>query len=98
MITIGDLIAEIFPADAELLTSDALLGREVTWGSHVWRVVGVFEAGGSVSESEVWTDLSVLQGVYRRGNTVQVVRAQALQRSQRTGERVSQRCLCFWTC
>jgi putative ABC transport system permease protein len=52
------------------------LGREVTWGSHVWRVVGVFEAGGSVSESEVWTDLSVLQGVYRRGNSVQVVRAQ----------------------
>jgi putative ABC transport system permease protein len=51
------------------------LGREVTWGSHVWRVVGLFEAGGSVSESEVWTDLSVLQGVYRRGNSVQVVRA-----------------------
>ncbi|NJD31525.1 MAG: FtsX-like permease family protein [Gammaproteobacteria bacterium] len=51
------------------------LGREVTWGSHVWRVVGVFEAAGSVSESEVWTDLTVLQGVYRRGNTVQVVRA-----------------------
>jgi putative ABC transport system permease protein len=24
------------------------LGREVTWGSHVWRVVGVFEAGVSV--------------------------------------------------
>lgn len=52
------------------------LGRVVTWGSHDWRVVGVFEAGGSVSESEVWTDLSVLQGVYRRGNSVQVVRAQ----------------------
>jgi putative ABC transport system permease protein len=52
------------------------LGQEVKWGSHTWRVVGVFEAGGSVSESEVWTDLSVLQGVYRRGNSVQVVRAQ----------------------
>jgi len=51
------------------------LGREVVWGSHVWRVVGVFEAGGSVSESEVWTDLAVLQGVYRRGSSVQVVRA-----------------------
>jgi putative ABC transport system permease protein len=51
------------------------LGREVKWGSHLWRVVGVFEAGGSISESEVWTDLSVLQGVYRRGNSVQVVRA-----------------------
>lgn len=52
------------------------LGREVTWGSQDWRVVGVFEAGGSVSESEVWTDLTVLQGVYRRGNSVQVIRAQ----------------------
>jgi putative ABC transport system permease protein len=52
------------------------LGRIVTWGSHQWRVVGVFEAGGSVSESEVWTDLTVLQGVYRRGNSVQVVRVQ----------------------
>jgi putative ABC transport system permease protein len=51
------------------------LGRDVTWGSHVWRVVGVFEAGGSVSESEVWTDLTVLQGVYRRTSSVQVVRA-----------------------
>jgi putative ABC transport system permease protein len=52
------------------------LGRKVLWGSQWWRVVGVFEAGGSVSESEVWTDLSVLQSVYRRGNSVQVVRAQ----------------------
>jgi putative ABC transport system permease protein len=52
------------------------LGRIVTWGSQDWRVVGVFEAGGSVAESEVWTDLTVLQGVYRRGNAVQVVRVQ----------------------
>jgi len=51
------------------------LGRVVTWGSHSWRVVGIFEAGGSVSESEVWTDLTLLQGVYRRGNSVQSVRA-----------------------
>ncbi len=52
------------------------LGREVTWGSQTWRVVGVFSAGGSVSESEVWTDVVVLRGVYRRGNTVQIARAQ----------------------
>jgi putative ABC transport system permease protein len=51
------------------------LGRQVQWGSQRWRVVGVFEAGGSVSESEVWTDIVVLRGVYRRGNTVQSVRA-----------------------
>ena len=52
------------------------LGREVKWGSQTWRVVGVFAAGGSVSESEVWTDAVVLRGVYRRGNSVQIVRAQ----------------------
>jgi putative ABC transport system permease protein len=52
------------------------LGEQVKWGSTTWRVVGVFEAGGSVSESEVWTDAVVLRGVYRRGNTVQSVRAQ----------------------
>jgi putative ABC transport system permease protein len=51
------------------------LGEQVKWGSTVWTVVGVFEAGGSVSESEVWTDAVVLRGVYRRGNTVQSVRA-----------------------
>jgi len=51
------------------------LGREVRWGTQTWKVVGVFEAGGSVSESEVWTDAVVLRGVYRRGNTVQSVRA-----------------------
>jgi putative ABC transport system permease protein len=52
------------------------LGQDVKWGSTTWRVVGVFEAGGSVSESEVWTDAVVLRGVYRRGNSVQIVRAQ----------------------
>ncbi len=52
------------------------LGQTVTWGSHDWTVVGVFEAGGSVSESEVWADLQVLRGVYRRSSMVQVVRAQ----------------------
>jgi putative ABC transport system permease protein len=52
------------------------LGASVKWGATHWTVVGVFEAGGSVSESEVWTDAVVLRGVYRRGNSVQIVRAQ----------------------
>jgi putative ABC transport system permease protein len=34
----------------------------------------MFEAGGSVSESELWTDVRVLQGAYRRGNSFQSVR------------------------
>jgi len=52
------------------------LGSVVRWGSNTWRVVGVFEAGGSVAESEVWTDATLLQGAYRRGNTFQSVRVQ----------------------
>ena len=37
--------------------------------------MGAFEAGGGVAESELWTDVRVLQGAYRRGNSYQVVRA-----------------------
>jgi putative ABC transport system permease protein len=35
----------------------------------------VFEAGGSVSETELWCDARVLQGAYRRGNSYQSVLA-----------------------
>jgi putative ABC transport system permease protein len=51
------------------------VGDTVRFGSLEWRVVGRFEDGGSVSESEVWGDVHVLQGVYDRGNTYQSVRA-----------------------
>jgi putative ABC transport system permease protein len=37
--------------------------------------VGLFEANGSVSETEVWADARILQGVYRRGNSFQLVMA-----------------------
>jgi putative ABC transport system permease protein len=36
-------------------------------------VVGIFDAGGSVSESELWCDAKVLQPAYRRGNSYQSV-------------------------
>ncbi len=49
-------------------------GSAIRFGQSEWRVVGVFEAGGSVSESELWTDVRVLQGAYRRGNSFQSVR------------------------
>jgi putative ABC transport system permease protein len=67
------------------------LGREVRWGSHTWRVVGVFSTDGSVAESEVWADLPVMQALFRRGNSVQVVRArlespQAIGRVRRSLE------------
>lgn len=50
------------------------LGETVRFGQTEWTVVGVFEDGGSVSESELWTDVRVLQNAYRRGNSFQSVR------------------------
>ncbi len=50
------------------------LNETVRFGQTEWTVVGVFEAGGSVSESELWTDVRVLQSAYRRGNSFQSVR------------------------
>lgn len=50
------------------------VGETVKFGLSEWTVVGAFEAGGSVSESELWTDARVLQDVYRRGNSYQSVR------------------------
>ena len=44
------------------------------WGNNEWRIVGEFTDGGSVSESEVWTDVHVLQSAYSRGDTYQTVR------------------------
>jgi putative ABC transport system permease protein len=50
------------------------VGSKIAFGQTEWSVVGAFEAGGSVSESELWTDVRVLQDVYRRGNSYQSVR------------------------
>ena len=37
--------------------------------------MGVFTDGGSLSESEIWTDARVLQPAYRRGSTFQSMHA-----------------------
>jgi putative ABC transport system permease protein len=50
------------------------VGSTVRLGSLDWEVVGLFEDGGSVAESELWTDVHVLQGAYRRGNSYQSLR------------------------
>jgi putative ABC transport system permease protein len=47
------------------------VGTILKWGESTWQLVGVFEEGGSVSESELWCDVKVLQPAYRRGNSYQ---------------------------
>ena len=51
------------------------LGQTNRWGENSWTVVGIFEADGTISESEIWCDAAVLQPAYRRGNTFQSVMA-----------------------
>jgi putative ABC transport system permease protein len=49
------------------------LGSSLRAGKMSWTVVGIFDAGGSISESELWCDARVLQSVYQRGNSFQSV-------------------------
>jgi putative ABC transport system permease protein len=42
------------------------LGGTLRFGEDEWTVVGLFEADGSLSESELWCDVNVLQPAYRR--------------------------------
>lgn len=51
------------------------VGNTLRWGDLEWTVVGLFESGGTVAESEIWCDAGVLQPAYRRGSTFQVVYA-----------------------
>jgi putative ABC transport system permease protein len=51
------------------------VGTNVRWGESTWTVVGVFEANGSVAESELWCDARVLQPAYRRGNSYNAIYA-----------------------
>ena len=54
---------------AGLEVGSQLLVRETSW-----EVVGVFETDGSVAESEVWADLTVVQAAFRRQQSITAVR------------------------
>jgi putative ABC transport system permease protein len=49
------------------------LGSKLRWGENSWTVVGIFDAGGRVADSELWCDVAVLQPAYRRGNSFESV-------------------------
>ena len=71
------------PGAAELIVGEGVqreflgfeLGQEIRLGTNNWTVVGIFSTGGTVFDSEVWSDLGVLQNLYQRGSSVQSVRA-----------------------
>jgi putative ABC transport system permease protein len=71
------------PGAAELLVGENVLaeyegfalGEPIRLGSNTWTVVGIFSTGGTVFDSELWTDAPVVQSLYQRGNSFQSVRA-----------------------
>lgn len=61
-----------------------VVGNKLRWGTTDWTVVGIFKDRGSVAESELWTDATVLQGAYNRGASYQSVRARLTSASAMT--------------
>src|SRR5579862_3244985 len=46
------------------------LGKTVNFGGGTWKIVGVFDAGGSAFDSEIWADSRVLDEVYKRPDNI----------------------------
>src|SRR5256712_1377204 len=65
-VIIGKLILNQYPGCS--------LGADLKVGRRSWKVVGVFEDGGSSFESEVWADLHSMQEDSRRGSRYNSIR------------------------
>lgn len=50
------------------------MGKSIRFGTQNWKVVGVFEAPGTVFESELWADAPVVQSLFNRGTSFQTAR------------------------
>jgi len=49
------------------------VGGKLKVGRELWPIVGIFSANGSAAESEIWTDATMLQGAFNRGDSFQAV-------------------------
>jgi putative ABC transport system permease protein len=47
-----------------------LLGGTIRFGGGTWKVVGIFDAGGSAFDSEIWCDANVLNEIYKRPTNI----------------------------
>ncbi len=68
-VMVGESVARRYPG--------ARIGKQVRFGHGLWEVVGVFRAGESAANSEIWTDLDQLRGDFERagGSSSLLVRA-----------------------
>ena len=51
-------------------------GKAIRLRGTTWQIVGVFEAPGTVFESELWADVAVTQSLFNRPNVYQTMRVQ----------------------
>jgi putative ABC transport system permease protein len=51
------------------------LGNVLHSGRYNWKIVGIFDDGGGLHNSEIWASLPLLQGAYQRGNSMSSVYA-----------------------
>ena len=51
----------------------AQIGSEIRFGGDQWRIVGLFNTGGSGFDSEMWVDAAQLQDAFRREGTFSTV-------------------------
>ncbi len=52
------------------------VGSTHTWGTNEWTIVGIMEADGSITESEIWADAPIMMSAYNRAeywSTVRIV-------------------------
>jgi ABC-type antimicrobial peptide transport system permease subunit len=57
-VVVGEAIARRYP--------DAKIGKRIRFGKDYWEVVGVFKAGDSAANSEIWADLNQLRGDFEQ--------------------------------
>jgi len=64
-------LAELIIGKSAIKTYEGfVLGNTVQFGGGTWQVVGVFDAGGSAFDSEIWCDANVLNEVYKRPTNI----------------------------
>lgn len=73
-VVVGDAVARRYP--------DARIGKQIRFGKGLWDVVGVFTAGDSAANSEIWAGLNQLRGDFERqgGSSSLLVRLDSAER------------------
>ncbi len=68
---------------------DLGLGQTLTVGRNTWHIVGLFEAGGSALESELWMDGDLLQSLFHRDDVYQSVLFRAAGGAREAARRIN---------